>query len=193
MGKFGRQPINDCSKKAPAIPILFDGEERIDRHPRGKSERFIDPQGNIVHIVLLRPGEPAPMDTIARNRAKLHADGFVEHSKCPLRDGIRYSDPKIEADFAKMTEAELQRPCEAATGPALVKRGIEIHANKACRHVEWLIEARRKHEAEQAERRNGQRLAKEKQEAELKELQLQIAKEDLKARQARNGKARVGE
>lgn len=184
MGKFGRKPINDCGKAAPKVSVVFDGEERIERYARGVNERFVDPVGNVMFIQIVNHGDPTPVDTAAKERARKHAEGFIEHGKCPLREGTRYASRLLEADFAKMP-ADLQRPCEAPPNTKHEKRGLQWHAKESCAHIEWLIDFRRKREAEQNAKRNEQRLAKERQDNELKALQLEIAKEELETRRKR--------
>ena len=170
MGKFGRQPINDAGKGAPRQTYYFAGEERIERRPSGKVERFVDAQGNVVGLALVSLGDPNPEATTIRNRTRYHNDGHVEHAKCPLRHGIRFLSKAIEADFVELP-SELALPCDA--DPVIMTRDRRrLMAGKACPHIEWLIEFRREREREQNERRNRNRVEQERAAQVRRELEL---------------------
>lgn len=183
MANFGRRPITDAGKPKPTVTYYYDGEERLDRRPLGRVERFVDAVGNVVSLQLAGDGDPVRQMTADKMRLQYRRDGFVEHAKCPLRHGTHLMAGPIAKDFSSMP-ASLGEPC-AADSRTMVRRGHELHATKACPHIEWLIEARRAKELEQAKKRNANRIAQEQQaaeEAELKRLQLEMAKEQIEER-----------
>lgn len=189
MSNWGRRPITDAGKaktSPPNITYFFDGEERLDRRPLGKVERFVDPQGNVMSLQVYGDGDPQRQVTADRQRMLYRRDGFVEHAKCPLRHGIHLMAGQTSKDFTALP-ASLHTACDADPRTMTKERG-ELHATKACPHIEWLIEARREKESKQATKRNAARMAVEKREAdkrELEELQLAMAKEQLEERKAK--------
>lgn len=195
MGNFGKRPINDANeyKRHTTSVFYHDGEQRIDRMPYGKRERFVDPVGNVITLQLATPGDPKAVETALRIRAEKHLDGWIEHAKCPLRHGLDQVTPAVSREFAKMP-ANMRQRCEADPKVMSRKDG-ELHAEHGCPHVEWLIADRRRREAEQNAKRNSQRIADEKRKAEaaaLQEAQLEMVKEQLAERRQRRGKKEAG-
>ena len=191
MATFGRRPITDAGGPKPEITYFHDGEERIDRRPLGRVERFVDPQGNVMSLQLSAAGDPVRTVTADRMRLQYRRDGFVEHAKCPLRHGTHLMAGKIAKDFSAMP-ASMSEPCDSDPR-TLVRRGHELHATDGCPHIEWLIAYRVQKEADQAKKRNANRIAQEKRDAEkaeLERLQLEMAKEQIEERKTR--KARKG-
>jgi hypothetical protein len=188
MANFGRRPVTDAGKPKPAITYYFDGEQRIDRRPLGKVERFVDPQGAVVSLALASDGDPQKAMTIDKMRFQYRRDGFVEHAKCPLRHGTHLSAGKIAKDFAAMP-AKLSEPC-AVDPKTLKKVGHDLHATESCPHIEWLIASRVLKEKQQNDKRNASRMAAEKRELEKRELesiQLEMAKEQIEEHKAKRG------
>ncbi len=189
MSKFGPQPINDASKGVPTVTYQHEGEERIDRRPAGKVERFVDPQGNVVSIQLSPSGDPNPVATADRMRMSHRREGFVEHAKCPLKHGIRHSTPAIDRDYLDMPAA-LERPCvDDPQVMTAVMRGRHktLHAQKSCPHIEWLITSRREREKAENDKRfayRAQQETLEKSKLELAAIQLEEAKERQATRKA---------
>lgn len=189
MANFGKRPINDAGhaeKVRQAVPFFHNGEERLDRRPYGKIERFVDPVGNVITLQVSTPGDPKAVENALRLRNEKHADGWVEHAKCPLRHGINNLTPALEREFKKMP-ADLRDSC--AGDPKVMERiRGELHAKEACPHVEWLIKSRREREAAQALKRNEARIKEEQRKAkadELLQMQTEIAEEQLAERKAR--------
>lgn len=186
MANFGRRPITDAGKPKPNLTYFFNGEERIDRRPLGKVERFVDPQGNVVSLQLGADGDPQRGMTVDKMRLQYRRDGFVEHAKCPLRHGTHLMAGVIGKDFSGLPD-DLRNPC-AADSRTLVRKGHELHATEACPHIEWLISSRVSKEKAQNEKRNANRIAQEKREAEKIELQaaqLEMVKEQIKERKTK--------
>lgn len=176
MGKnWGRRTITNADKlhltqtryMAPDANGVV--EERIDRRPQGKVERFVDREGNIVSPQIYADGDSKRHETEIRKRHELHKKGFVEYAKCPLKHGTRHSSPQSTKDFAKALSADMQMECKHDVKPMSRKDG-ELHAGKACPHIEALIAYRRKQAADAYEKRNAQRTAQEKREQEKAEL-----------------------
>lgn len=196
MANWGRRPVTDAGKaksKPPHVTYMFDGEERIDRRPLGRVERFVDPQGAVVSLQLAADGDPKKGETVNKLRFQYRNDGFVEHAKCPLRHGTHLHAGVIAKDFSAMPAALLASVC-AGDPKTLIKQGHDLIATESCQHIEWLITARRKKEAEQALKRNKARLAQEKRESdkrELESIQLEEAKERIAERKTRKPKATV--
>lgn len=192
MGNFGKRPINDANAAAQRrAPVAFfhGGEERLDRRPFGKIERFIDPVGNVITLQISTPGDPKAVETGMRIRNEKHADGWVEHAKCPLRHGIHNLTPALEREFRKLP-VDLKQQC-AGDPKVMERRQGELHALEACPHIEWLIKDRRAREAAQALKRNEARIKEEQRKAEAAELQaaqLDMVKEQLEERKARKKK-----
>lgn len=181
MAKYGQTPISNADKARPQITYVFNDEERIDRRPSGRVERWVDPVGNVVSLQMHAEGDPNPAATIQRNRLQHRANGFIEHAKCPVRHGTYLLEGQIAKDF-RAIKGLSHSPCDGDPR-TLVKRGDELHATHACPHIEALIEYRVKNEAKQAKKRNEKRArdeAREAEDAELKALQL----EELRAKRA---------
>lgn len=193
---WGRTPVTNADDlrltQTKYLVDIADGtEERIDRRPQGKVERFVDPAGNIVSLQLYGHGDSKRNETMVRERAQFHAKGFVEHSKCPLKHGTRHANPATGREFAKMP-ASLEGECKHDPKVMSRKDG-DLYAEKGCPHIEWLIDFRVKKEADARKKLNASRDAQEKREAEKLELQaaqLEMVKEQLAERKARRPKAK---
>jgi hypothetical protein len=188
MANFGKRPINDAGQaESLRRPKSFfhDGEERLDRQPYGRKERFVDGVGNVITLQLSTPGDPKAVETGMRIRNEKHADGWVEHAKCPLRHGIANLTPALEREFRKLP-ADLKGQC--AGDPKVMSRvNGELHAHESCPHVEWLIDSRRKAEAAANKKRNESRIREEERKEEASRLQaaqLEMVKEQLEERKA---------
>lgn len=181
--KYGKLPISNADKAKPQITYLWEGEERIDRRPSGRVERWVDLVGNVVSLQMYADGDPNRAATEQRMRLQYRRDGFIEHAKCPVRHGTYLLDGVIAKDFRAIKGLN-HTPCDSDPR-TLIKKGDEIHATNACPHIEALIEHRVKQEAKQAVARNRKRAAEEKlaaEEAELKALQLEKLREERKAK-----------
>lgn len=181
--KYGKLPISNADKARPQITYLWEGEERIDRRPAGKVERWVDLVGNVVSLQMYADGDPNRAAADQRMRLQYRRDGFIEHAKCPVRHGTYLLDGQIAKDFRAIKGLN-HEPC--ANDPrTLIKQGDEIHATKACPHVEALIAYRVANEAKQAAKRNEKRAKEEAraaEDAELKALQLEQLRETRKAK-----------
>lgn len=189
MANFGKRPINNAGhaqKVRQAVAFYHGGELRLDRRPYGKIERFVDPVGNVITLQMATPGDAKARDTELRLRAEKHADGWVEHAKCPLRHGTRNVTVALQREFAKMPK-DIGPEC--TTDPKVMERvNGDLHALNGCPHIEWLIASRRATEAAAAAKRNEKRAKDEKRAAEAAELQamqLEIVKEQVEERKAR--------
>jgi hypothetical protein len=117
MGKnWGRTPVSNADKRhaTQMTYLVGDGEsaeERIDRRPMGKVERFVDRDGNVCSLQMYSEGDPKRAETEQRNRAAYHRKDMVEHAKCPIRTGTRHASDKTSRDFAKMP-ASLAGECK---------------------------------------------------------------------------------
>jgi hypothetical protein len=165
---WGRTPIANADKRhATQISYMAgegeDAEERIDRRPMGKVERFVCPQGGVMSLVMFSEGDPKRAETEQRNRAAYHRKGFVEHAKCPIRTGTRHSSDKTARDFAKMP-ASLAGECKHEIRTMKKIDGV-LHIDKGCPHIEWLITYRQQKDAKDYEKRNAQLVAAEKRRA----------------------------
>jgi hypothetical protein len=193
MSNWGRRPITDAGKakaRPPHVTYLFEGEERIDRRPLGRVERFVDPQGNVVSLQLAGDGDPMRQMTADRLRMQYRRDGFIEHAKCPYRHGTALTQGTQTAkDFGKLTASGMSpQPCAEDPRTLIKTADGDLQATTGCRHIEALIEHRRKVEAAQAKKRNAARIAQEKREEEkreLEKLQLEMAKEQIEERKTR--------
>jgi hypothetical protein len=190
---WGKTPITNADKRFSAQTKYFvetpDGtEERIDRRPLGKVERFVDPAGNIISLQMYGDGDARRAETEIRMRAQYHRKGFVEFAKCPLKHGTRQNALK---DFSKMPDS-LAGECRH--DPKVMERkGGDLYAVTSCPHIEWLIEHSRAEAAKAYALRNSHVAAAEKakrEEAELKAAQMELAKEQLAERRARKPKAK---
>jgi hypothetical protein len=192
MANFGKRPINDAGqaqKTRTPVAMYHDGEQRFERRPYGKIERFVDPVGNVCIVQLSTPGDPKAVETAMRIRNEKHVDGWVEHAKCPMRHGVPSRTPAIEREFKKMP-ADLREPC-GADPKVMSRKDGELYAEKSCPHVEWLIASRRKTEADANEKRNAARIREEKRLADaasLQAAQLEMVKEQLAERKAKKSK-----
>ncbi len=189
MAKLGAQNINDASIKAPRRTVTHKGERRLEVLPPGMSERFVDPTGNVMGIMLASRGAPSPQADALRERNARHVDGFVEYDKCPLRSGARFVSKAIENDFAEMPQTQaMQMACadDPVTLTRHSKNGFEAH--DSCQHVEWLIGFRRQKANDDNANRNASRVIAERAAAEVDELrkvQLEMAKEQLASQRAK--------
>jgi hypothetical protein len=197
MAKFSQSPINNvlAAERARApVSIIHDGEQRLDRRPYGKIERFVDPVGNVITVQMAQAGDPSPKAAAERKRLLLHAEGWVEHTKCPFRHGHHNSVTGLQREFNKMPRS-LVGECNGDPAPMAVVDG-EKHAQKACQHIEWLIVDRRAREAVQSKKRNAAMYAEEKRKADaaaLAEAQLEMVKEQIEERKARKAKPKAPE
>jgi hypothetical protein len=207
MANFGKRPINDANdyKKQTSSVFIHDGEQRIDRRPYGKCERFVDAVGNVITLQLATPGDPSAMQTAMRLRAEKHVEGWIEHAKCPLRHGHDNLTPAIAREFSKMPKTctvavvndegvETKRTFDVPASrcdsdpKVMSRKDGELHAETACPHIEWLIADRRKRETDQNSKRNKARAAEEKRKDEAQALQaaqLEMVKEQIEERKAR--------
>lgn len=192
MAKLSQRNFNDVGKRA-AKPLSYthNGEPRIEKRPHGEVKRFVDPSGGVVNILLGNAGSITLKADVTKALEAHHTHGFVEHGKCPLKHGVRYTSPKIEADFGNLPE-DLQRPCSDDPTPLVKNRRGKIEARESCPHVEWLIQFRRERERVENEGRNAARVAAEakaREREELQSVQLDIAKEELAAKRAARERA----
>lgn len=196
MGKnWGRTPVTNADKRgATMIKYLVevDGgtEERIDRRPLGKVERFVDPDGGVVSLQLFSDGDPQRHATEIRKRAELHRRGFVDHGKCPYKHGTRNASPLASKDFAAIEKLKDAPPIgECKQDPAVMKRlDGDLYAGHACPHIEALIKFRRDKAAKAYEKRNALAVAKDRRDQERRELeamQLEKTREELAERRQR--------
>lgn len=189
MAKYGQLPVNNTAAAERArvpVSIVHDGEQRLDRRPYGKIERFIDPVGNVITVQLAAAGDPHAVEAANRRRLQLYAEGWVEHTKCPIKHGARARVTGLDREFAKMP-ASVGGECVSDPVPMKVVDG-EKHAQKACDHIEWLISARRAKEAAQNKKRNAARIKEEELKAEaaaLQAAQLEMVKEQIEERKTR--------
>lgn len=181
---YGKRPISNADKAKPQMTYRVGDEERLDRRPAGKVERWVDPQGNVLSIQMYADGDPNRAATYERAKLQRRRDGFVEHAKCPLRHGTHLTSGVISRDFRAVLNRTNQEPC-ASDPRTMSKVDGEFHAGTACPHVEALIAHRVAQEAKAAARRNEARAKEEKRDAEKRELealQLEELKEKRKAR-----------
>ena len=157
---FGRTPINNCDNGRRTIAYQYRNEQRIERLPTGRIARFVDPDGNVTAPQLSAEGDTDPVRSEHRARLTLHAQGFIEHGRCPVLRGMLKFPGKIGRDFAEMPE-HLHESC-AGDPRTLVRRDGEVHAVESCPHVEWLITYRRAKAAAAFAKVNAKALAAEK-------------------------------
>lgn len=193
---WGKTPITNADKRHTTqmkyLVETDDGtEERIDRRPLGKVERFVDPAGNVMSLQIFSDGDPKRADTENRLRVQYHKKGFVEFSKCPLKHGTRYSSDVARKDFAKMPK-DLEGECR--NDPKVMERKDgDLYAGCSCQHIEWLIKFRKAQAADAYAKRNAHVAAAEKakrEEAELKAAQLEMARDQLAERKSRKPKVK---
>ena len=190
---WGRTPIVNADKlhrstNSKYLVETADGEtdERIDRRPLGKVERFVDKAGNICNVQLCSDGDPKRRDTEARLRMQAHRKGFVEYSKCPLKHGTRYVDESIKKDFRKLPEA-LSTECRSDP-KVMERRDGDLYAKESCPHIEWLIKTRREQAAADYAKRNAHVAAadkKAKEKADLEALQAELLKKQIAEMQSK--------
>lgn len=195
---WGKTPITNADKVHTATMTKYfvttkeGDEERIDRRPLGKVERFVDIAGNVCSLQLAGDGDSQKAASVIRQRAQFHRKGFVEFSKCPIKHGTRHSSEQTRKDFAKMP-ASLEGECKH--DPKVMERiDGDLYARPACQHIEWLIDFRRKKEAAALAKRNASRIAQEKREAEkleLQALQLEMVKEQVAEHKAKRGTKKI--
>jgi hypothetical protein len=169
---------------------MFADEERIDRRPQGKVERFVDLVGNVVSLQLASDGDPYRKQTEDKMRMAFRRKGFIEHAKCPVRHGTHLMAGPVMKDFSAMPDALKAEQC-AGDPRTLKKVGFDLHATEACPHIEWLIDYRVKKEKAQAKKRNAAREADDKRReeaAQLQAAQLEMVKEQIEERRARKKK-----
>src|SRR5512139_2324631 len=177
---WGRTPVTNADKRGATqmrYLVEVDGgtEERIDRRPLGKVERFVDPDGGVVSLQLYSDGDPRRHESEIRRRSDLHRKGFVEFAKCPLKHGTRNSSPIATKDFSKLPES---MSLECKHDPkVMTRRDGDLYAGESCPHIEWLIGERRKKAADAYAKRNALAVAKERAEQERREIEvLDLAK-----------------
>ena len=162
---WGRTPVTNADHRARTqMTYLVDTddgpEERIDRRPQGRVERFVSPDGDVMSIQVFGAGDPRQIETERRQRDQLHRKGFIEHAKCPLRSGTRGSSDRTAREFAKMPE-HLLAECKGEIRPMKRIDGL-LYADKGCPHIEWLIGHRSEKSKIAYEKRNAQAVAAEK-------------------------------
>lgn len=202
---WGRTPVTNADKRfASHLTYIVETDkgrmQRTDRRPLGKSEQFVDADGNICHVTMYGDGDSRKADTEQRNRAAQHRKGSIEYAKCPLRHGTRQY---AHRDFAKMP-AELAAECPSDPRPYerrdyqgnQVNRGGDLFAKESCPHIEWLITHRREEAAKQAALINPHAIeaaAAKKRADELQAAQMELVKEQIAERKTRRNKKDPGE
>lgn len=206
---WGRTPVTNADKRhltqmtylAPAsTPGEF--EERIDRRPMGKVERFVDKEGNVLSLQMYTDGDDKKLATEQRLRTAYHAKGFVEHAKCPIKHGTRNACEATRKDFAKMPAefegVSLEGECKY--DPRVMelvgadkRAGIrgDLHARFGCPHIQWLIHHRKSEAAKAYALRNAHVAELARKEAEQQEnqrIQAELAREQLAERRSRKPK-----
>jgi hypothetical protein len=157
--QWGRTPITNADQRHATQMTYMVGsgeetEERIDRRPMGKVERFVDKDGNVCSLKLFDAGDSKRLETEQRNRAGYHRKGFIEHAKCPIRSGTRNSSEITARDFAKMP-ASMAAECKHEIRVMRKLDGV-LYAEQGCPHIEWLIKERVKKAAADYKKRNAQ-------------------------------------
>lgn len=197
---WGRTPVTnaDARRETQLTYMVGEGEnaeERIDRRPMGKVERFVDLDGNVCSLKVRDAGESKPLEAEQRKRSEYHRKGFVEHAKCPIRTGVRSISEKTARDFVAMPMS-MAGECKHEIRTMKKIDGV-LYADKGCQHIEWLI-AHRVEKAKKAyETRNAQIVAAEKRKAvqeKLAEAQATALTELLTERKAPGRKPKdIGE
>lgn len=172
---WGRTPVTNADKRSATMSrylVEVDGgtEERIDRRPLGRVERFVDPDGGVVSLQLYSDGDPQRHASEIRRRAELHRKGFVEYAKCPIKHGTRNSSPIATKDFAKLPQS-LATECRHDP-KVMERRDGDLYAGRSCPHIEWLVSERRKKAADAYKKRNAIAVAKEQALAERREIEM---------------------
>lgn len=167
-----------ASTRATYFVETADGiEERMERKPQGRVERFVDKDGNVVALSMYGEGDQRKPETERRNRGNWHAKGMIELGQCPLVTGTQQYATR---DFIKMP-ASLREPCKH-TPRIFEKVGRDIYAKDPCPHVKWLIEHRRVESAKGYAIRNAHVAAADKarkDEADLRKLQADLIREQI--------------
>lgn len=198
MGSISKSYGYDVGKggdPSKPTPTTYKGERRGGKAPRGRVERFVDLQGNVVTIQLVGPGIPVTQEAIGRARASHHAaknndgtlQGFVEHGKCPIRHGVRHRNELIEAEFAEMP-GDLQSACSADPPPSTITTGPGgqriVNHGDGCKHIEWLIQSRRAREAARLQ----SRMASRETALDIEKKRLELAKVQAEEQRKTNEK-----
>lgn len=147
MGSISRSNVHDVLKNKPRDRVVVvAGEKRIVRRPEGRDVRqFVDPQGNVVWLQLLKFGTTQGIEQIDLERGRRMRQGFVEFNKCPVLHGTVMHE-RLSEEFSDMPR-ELQRKC--SEDPVIHEiRGRHTYVNDPCPHIQWLISSRREREAE---------------------------------------------
>lgn len=190
---WGQTPITNADKRAQTqtkylAPSEHGGfEERIDRRPLGKVERFVDAAGHVVSLQIHGDGDPKRLETEQRNRMSFYAKGHIEHSKCPLRHGGNHKSPIHEKDFSKMP-ASLQAPCPSDP-KVMERRDGDLYAKTGCPHIEWLITHRKAQAADALLKRNShlaEAKAKEERRVQLEALQKELLEKQIAEMQSKH-------
>jgi hypothetical protein len=147
MGNISKSYGHDASKHKPKPRvILVDGERRQAKVPLGVVESWVDPQGNVMDGLQLRKmGDVPDQGIVDRKRAEFRRKGWVEHHQCPLTNGAMRSD-KVAADLEKRPD-ELSAACKRDP-QTRVKTAGGVEWRCGCPHIEWLVDFRRKKEAD---------------------------------------------
>lgn len=177
---WGQTPITNADMRGKTQTKYYvetaDGtEERIDRRPMGRVERFVDKAGNVCNLQIYADGDPNRHQSEIRMRAQYHEKGHVEFAKCPLKHGTRHSSPAATKDFKEMPE-HLQSECRHDP-KVMERRDGDLYAREACPHIEWLIDFRKKQAEAEYAKRNAHIIAAklaEERERQLKEKQLRV-------------------
>lgn len=179
MGKLSQSYAHNAGARQPDKPRIVTykgkrkdregnapGEKGVKRkhlYPSGKVERFVNLQGTVVEIPLVPSGVPPTAEAVASARAKLHklkshdgeVEGFIEHGKCPLKNGIRDLTPSIEREFDEiLAEGNVSKSACAEHPVTWQKTDKGIVYFDGCPHIEALITHRR---AKHTERTNARR------------------------------------
>jgi hypothetical protein len=161
MGKIGRTAINDVMRTARARKrvTFHKGKRVVEKRPTGVVAEFVHPNGNVGTHQLRGIGLPKSKELVDVARGRLHADGFVEVNRCPLRWGTHAKTPALEQEFNELFDQlppEAQRPCRHdPPAPKKTARGIEIV--EPCPHVRTLIADRVRRAKELAQLKRDQR------------------------------------
>lgn len=181
MGKLSQSYAHNAGARQPDKPriVMYKGQKRKHLYPSGKVERFVNLQGTVVEIPLVPSGVPPTAEAVASARARLHkmkshdgdVEGFIEHSRCPLRHGTRELSDSLREEFAALP-ANLQTPCKADP-VTWQKNGKTIEYFDSCPHVQAIIESRR---AKHKERTNARRF-KQKTALQMEQEKVELMKQ----------------
>lgn len=160
MAQLGNTPMFDAGANPPRVIKQKVGAKIVEHKiPNGTVQRWVDAAGNVVHLQI-SDGSVRTRNSREYRIAMMRNGGGIPYGDCPLRSG----DLKVG---------------EVPEGMRMICADGTYGEEKACQHVEWVIQERRKdHDEKQKTRiaKSAVEIEREQREREIEVMREGMAK-----------------